>query len=342
MLFYYLILAFISIISLRPIRQKQFVFWGLMIILILIAGYRGPIDRDYLKYRDIYRYILTIDLKDIEFSFRLISHLANYLFKDVKYVFVIFALIGVSTKFIAIKRLSEYVFLSIAIYYSHYYILGELTQIRVGVATGFLLLSIPFIPNKSFKRFFFCVFFASFFHYSALVFLPFYFLKNERIPIFYYLIIPISYIVYFLKIDVNYLVGLIDIDIISRKYEAYLLKSSFERINVFNSWQLGRIFLVGVLLWKWEELKAKSKYGIILLKLYIWGCSFLVFLASLPTFAFRVSDLFGIVEIILIPYLVYLFRDRDKPLIQLLVLLIALIFLSVTLYYNKTLGPYFT
>lgn len=341
MLFYYLIYFLLVYLSYYKFKQEKIIIYGVGLFLILVAGFRGDIAMDYTVYEDYYRSIINTSFIDVEYSFRLITYAVHYLFNNVIYLFVIYSIIGVIVKFYALKRITEFFFLSVLLYFSHYFILGEMVQIRIGASYGFILWSIIYIKDKELIKFLSVSLFAIFFHYSAIVVLPFYFINSKRVQNVYFFIIPLAYILYFVNISIIDILGFVDFKVISEKYVKYKLKASVEDINVFNAWQLGRIVLSGLFLWKWKLIRDKTEYGVIMIKFYILSCFSLAALSKFPTFGFRVSDIFGIVEIIIIPYIFYLFKKEQKPIINIIIYFVAFIFLSVTIFYNNNLQPYF-
>ncbi|MFN3712003.1 MAG: EpsG family protein, partial [Alishewanella aestuarii] len=140
----------------RYISVKKLFLFLISILLILIAGFR-PVGFD----RDSIAYILLLDtplnqadLKDKEPAFWLIVELNRSLFEgNERTFFLIFAILGVSLKIIAISRLSLDPILSLWIYICSYFLLHDMTQIRAGVASGIFLLSIQDMHNKNFKSF---------------------------------------------------------------------------------------------------------------------------------------------------------------------------------------------
>jgi hypothetical protein len=66
----------------------------------------------------------------------------------------------------------------------------------------------------------------------------------------------------------------------------------------------------------------------------------LVLFSDIPALGARASELLMPVEIILIPYLLYVFRQKQIALV--LILSIAFIFLSLNLFYSSLVTPYFS
>ena len=146
--------------------------WGLLCFLLIIVATFRPLgmDNDSIAYEIYYynfdnpRSVLTV-----EYSFRVISEFIYNYFHNYRYLFLLYALLGTTIKFYSIKKLSPLPFLSVCIYIFTYYVVHEFTQIRAGVASAFLLLSL--IPlskgNKSLTLV--VILFASLFHYSSLL-----------------------------------------------------------------------------------------------------------------------------------------------------------------------------
>lgn len=127
----------------------------LVICLVCVAGFRsGSTLPDYATYAGYYSNVVAGQLSYfIEISFVLLAKLSNIILADNSIVlFVIYAIIGVSLKTYAIKKLTPLFFLSLLIYISNYFILHEMIQIRAGVATAFILLSIVPLYDRSIKN----------------------------------------------------------------------------------------------------------------------------------------------------------------------------------------------
>jgi len=187
------------------------------------------------------------------------------------------------------------------------------------------------IVKSDFKKFLLFSILASFFHYSAIIILPFYFLKRNKIQNFYYFLVPVGFIIFLTGYNLTSLIGLIDIQYIKIKYETYLKMASFEKINVFNVTEIFRYIFCYLLLWKWKYIYEKTPYAVIVIKIYIFSVFSLLAFADIPTIAFRISELLGITEIIAIPYLIYLvkyeaFKKIITPAISFYFLFIVIVY----------------
>lgn len=281
-------------------------------LLIIFAGFRDSkhfMDyENYLEYFDGYN-------ENVETSFILISNFVKYFFDDTIALFVIYAIFGVSLKVLAFKIINkDYIYMMIAIYVANFYILHELTQIRVGVASAFLLLAIKPIYDKKLWLFVILVFFAVFFHYSAMIIVVLYLLKGDTISKYkWLLLIPLAYILYFLKLNISQIIQYIPVDSIQVLYETYVDSLDFwdyDKVNVFNMLILLRCVIAILFLYFVDILSQYNKYFILLLKIYVIGIFSFISLTEIPVLSFRISELFFIVEIPLIPMFIYLFKER--------------------------------
>lgn len=346
MFFYYVIFFLLLTFYLFGIEEdrKRIFFVLSALLLICVAGFRGShVDRDYLTYVS---YINDLDNKSmimIEPTFFLISYVSLLTINPPLTLFLIFAIIGVTLKFKAISELTEFWFLSVIIYFSYYFLVHEMTQVRIGVSSGILLLSVKDIYNRKFPAFLLKIVIGALFHYSFLIFFIFYFINPQKLkPIFFYALIVLGYVVHYSGFNTISLLKIIPIYFIQVKIDNYLLlmgEGSFLDINVVNILMIYRIAFMGVLLWKYELLQKANKYAIILIKLYSWSLFFLVFLARMPVMAFRVNQLLCIVEIILWPFILYMVRE--KYLAVIIVVLTGLGMITIELVYNQLVLSYF-
>ena len=344
MLFYFLIFLLLSLSCFARNEQiKKILFILSGILLFIIAAFRGGVDKDYSGYITLYEKAYHLTTLRIEPTFLFISFIVKHLFHNVLFLFIIYAFLGVYLKFYAIKQLSEFYLLSVVIYYSNFFLFHEMTQIRAGVACSIILIAIKPLYDRNWKSYLILIVLASLFHYSAVLALPLYFLNCEKINItFFALLIPVSYILYFLNIHITFLIELIPIPEITAKFHTYKYLSTLHNAyegNVFNYLQLSRILLAFLLLWKWELLHFNNKFSIILIKLYVIAISILILFSDIPGISARASELLMPVEILLMPSLVYVVKQKQLAILS--VILIGLIFLSLNVFYTGLLSPYF-
>jgi len=295
------------------------------VILICIAGLKKPgLDADSLTY--VSEILATVD--DISFLSKEPMFwgvvLFNQSFFDGYYTsfFFIFALLGVSIKLYAIKVISPNdLAYSVFVYVAIYYILHELTQIRVGVASGLFLLSLKYVVNRNFKGFFVLNSLGFIFHYSAILAFPVYFISANKINIRSYLILPfiaitiaifncafdgyffslIKLILAFLPHELGFKISLY-IDLMSNGVQS--------EIKLINPLYISVMFMYYVALLYINKVLLFSEYSILAVKLIGLMISSFYMLSFIPVAAYRVSEFYGISLIIFIPSLVMIFKQR--------------------------------
>jgi len=313
-----------------------------IIILILVAGFRDSkgIHADYLSYAGYYISVVNGNLTYfIEISFVYIAKLSNLILSNNSIMlFVLYALIGVSLKAYAISKLSKFFLFSLVIYVSNYFIIHEMIQIRTGVASAFILLSLVPLYKKSLFKFVICISLATFFHYSSFIFIALAFLrKNSFSRLFYLSLIPFSYLLYFLlsSFDLiafisNYIpfIGIVD------KLATYGEGDQFIA-NVFGLYPLTRLVILIFFIIFAHKIQQYNKYFYLVIKLYAFGFFSYIALAIYPIISVRIAYTLMLSEIIIIPTLIYLIKGFYTSRI----IIIIYAFLAFTL--NVFFTPYF-
>ena len=330
--------AFISFFEEKLGTFKWFVYAFIGLMLIILAAIRPiGIDNDSLVYEDyFFHYDNPLYEMTVEYSYRWLSSLFYVMFKDVHSVFLFYAILGVSLKLFAFRKLTSKPFLALAIYICTYYILHEFTQIRVGVSSGILLFVIILLENDQRMKALGLILIAMVFHYSSAMLLPLLFFSNEemteREKKFYLALIPLGYIFCFLHIELTTL----PIPYIADKLESYqeMKEQGFlDEVNVFNLVYLVKIAMFFYLVSFYDIIKEHNKFLPIMVKMESISLFSFSALSSLPVLSFRVSELFGIVEIVLFANIFY--TIRSCWLSKIVVLGIGFVLLSITIFYNK-------
>ncbi|MDT3388842.1 MAG: EpsG family protein [Bacteroidota bacterium] len=320
-------------------RWGIFLFTGM--ILVALATFK-PIgmDNDSENY-EIYfnQYDNPIFALSVERSFFLVSRFIHTFFgPEIRILFFIYALLGVSIKFYSLQKLTPFISLSIAIYISNFYILHEFTQIRAGISAGILLLMLPSLAHRKYWQTIGLVAIAMVFHYSSLLLIPLLLLSNsdlsKRQRLIWASLIPIGYIIHFLNISITS----IPIPYFSDKLETYqTMKENgmLDNINVFNLVYLVKNAIFIYLLVMYDTIKEHCPYFNIMLKIMALSLMSFTAFSFLPVFAFRASELFGVIEIVLFTYI--FFTIKPAWLAKTTVITISLALFAINVFYNDIL-----
>jgi len=338
----------ISLITLFKSNNYTKLSIGIFIsaVLILFAGTRNAdVGRDYLEYSrlfSLYNSIGDINLESFilyEPSILIIPNILKSIFGISYYLdltFLIFAILGVGLKIKAIAR-SQFFFLSVLIYCSYFVFGQEMITIRAGVACGLFLLSIKDLENKNDRNFFFKICLAYMFHYSSIIFILIWIIEKLKIkykPLLFSLLL--SFVVAVLKINI---LTILKLDVFFPKIGAYLSLLEVEGGDPVNVLNFRILFALGFLilfLFKIQLLKENSFFNI-LFRIHI--ISLVLFFLLSPTamvFSLRIFDLLSIVQILLYPYTILLFKERIVG------YLILILFCSINFYYIIYISQWFS
>ncbi len=315
-----LAIFFYAVIIALAIRtgRKEFIFalGTLYAILILFAAFRdGSMMPDYKVYSDKYSWEISGAGSDLEPSFKIICLFANILSPGNPYImFLMYAILGVTLKFYSFKKLAPFFFFSIVIYISNFYILHELIQIRVGVATAILMIALVPLYERKYMKFFLLVIIATFFHYSSLAALVLWFFNPHTFSKGKWILLIIGGYVLYLGSGVilESLVGLLSGMPLLGKLVAYMdiTRRNELALNPFGIYALTRLIICLFFISKYRVIAMYNKYYPFLLKVYVFGFFIYVAFASFPDIGYRISMLFMVTEIFLIPLAIFVTKKR--------------------------------
>lgn len=324
------------------------------LFLGLLAGLRGPnVSKDYQNYQ--YTFYIIHDIIDnngasflplLEPGFARLILFFRSLFQYNYGValMLFFAFTSVSLTIISIKRLSFNPYLVILFYYSHYFLLHEMTQVRMGFASALFFVSVIFYLKGNKKIFVLVILLATLFQYSAILYLVVLLFDSKYFNKYIYSsILLLSVILGFLKIPFLNFFGNLDFYAVSSRlgdYANILEGGNAESINVFNTLNLLNIacclyFIIFLPVQKLTEDKPLALF----LKCNIVSIFLLSFLSGVPNLAFRFSELFGVVSVFTFASLVkYLPFSKLNILIA---VIIASIVFYVIVFHLQLLNPYY-
>lgn len=341
-------LAFLTTFSRK---YNRLILFALFCFLFVFAGFRDIyVDRDYSTYvRNVQKllgenieYTKIENILFVEPAYFFIPYFSSIFWGSNYYLgmFAIFAFLGVWAKLKSFY-LSNSTFLSVLLYVSGYFFLHEMTQIRTGVAAGIVLLGFRYIYERRFFLYLLHIVAACTFHYSSILFIPIYFLNTKTLnKTIWYSIIAITMMLVITRVDAVHILenyfGFID------KVKVYLIATK-EKASAAPKYIISKEWLISLMLtiaflYKSEILKEKNKYFILLLKVNIISILSLVLFSSIPVFANRIYELFGIVQIVLYPCAIFLFREKHIG--YLIVALISMRNFCNMIYDEAILNPY--
>ena len=333
-IFYYLSIREInfSFTKEKWINKDKIVFF-LACFLVFIISLRKEINvSDYWNYRHLYETKITT----IEPAFSIIAFICRDIFKQpVLLLMSVFAVLSIIFKTKAIKIYSSFIFISFLLYTSDFLLLHDYIQIRTGVASALMLFSIQFIKKRNFKLFFIVFCCAVSFHYSAVLMFPLYFLNSEKIKInnYIYLLI-VFYIFAFLKFNPVILLKNFPIEYINVKVNGYLNRGENYSANIFSAFFLSKLIITILLSLRINLLSGKNSYFILMLKIQYISLFTLLFFSQNLAASMRISEFFGVIEIVLFPEVINLFEEKHLARFFLLFLASFWFCMRIFVYHN--------
>ncbi|MFS8082950.1 MAG: EpsG family protein [Ginsengibacter sp.] len=352
---YFLLLAIIAVeFELRPFKNNL-VAVLIIIALALLAGLRAPeVARDYLPYQyafDNYKDLMAsqpnIFFNDYEPGFFAIVIIFRTFF-EYNYgvaIMLFFAFASVFLNVYVYKRIAINPYLAILVYYSHYFILHEMTQIRIGLATGIALIALLFyIKRKDPLLFILFIIIATFFHYSAISFLALlFFRKNSFNYLLFSSLLVLSFILAYVKVPlVNFFTDLFSSGITNQKLSGYsgiIEYQLLEDVKVFNVINIMKVICSVYLMIRVRKEVLKNDATLnVLLKCNILSVFVLSFFSGVPLVAFRISELFGFASVFIFAYMAKYLPFKKFNIW--FVILIAMILLYINIIHGDLLQPY--
>ena len=318
--------------------QKNKLMLFFLVPLVLTAGLREVgLDPDSENYEMVYRnYYSVTATENTEFTYLLLSAFFNLFTNDVHILFILYAIMGVGLKLLAIRKTTEFTFLSLAIYICFYFCVNEMTQIRTGVLSGMFLLSLTLIAEGKRKWALLLILAGSCFHVSGLALIPLLLLNNKELKgkrkIFWCCVIPAGYVIYFIGVGV---MMMLDIPFIGAKLANYQQAEdtgqSMAGVNVFGPLYLINIMIYLYLMYFSKTVTEYNKYFPIIIKIFALGILAYASLSFIPVIAERISLLLRVVGIFLFPCIACTIRPRWLGIT--IVLLLGLIYMNYGLNY---------
>ena len=347
---YILYFIFLAILAIQyefiPFKNNV-LLWFVIIALALLAGLRGAdVSKDYYSYKyisdNIFDLTSTNDLSyfvAFEPGFIAIILLIRSIVASnyVVALMLFYAVTSISIKLYSIYRLSINPYLTILFYFSYYFLMQEMAQIRIGLASAIFLIAL--ISLLKGKRWVYAglIIFATFFHYSAIFYLLLLFFNTTKFNRNQYTaVLLLSIVLAFVKLPLLDILGNFDASDISNKFNNYveLSENGSLSINFFNSLNICNILCCIYLMYFINKETLLSDNRLILfLKCNILSIFLLGFLTGVPAVALRFSQLFGIVQIFLLTYLVK-YLPAKKFNILILVALAGFFFYVIGIYGN--------
>ncbi|UTR10581.1 EpsG family protein [Evansella sp. LMS18] len=305
-----------------PVKPSKLFAFGAMVTLVIISGLRRNIGDTYF-YRHTYetnQFTWEIIREEKDMGFGILQMLLQQISSDPQILIFTTALITNVLIVIALYNYARMFELALYVYITGGFFLVSMNGIRQFLAAAIIFAATKYIIDGSWKKFTLVVLLASTFHQSALIFIPIYFLirrkawtKTTAALLALAVIIVIGY---------NHFSEMLFSAISDTQYGGY---SDFAEggANIIRiAVNAAPLILAYLGRDKLREVFPNSDYFINLCLL-----NFVFMVISLQNWLFaRFSIYFGLYQLILIAWIVKVFKEKDQKLIYYLILIFYFIY----------------
>lgn len=324
MIYYFIIFVFLafSLLMQTDIKKsnvrllKVFSF----VLVLIIGGLRFQVGADWEAYE-----LFFLDLNSwedvvssrFEKLFVLLNYGVKLIYNSYSFFIFILFLFSFSLKYSYIKKYSPDVFISLIVYLYTIFLIYDINGLRQGIALGLSMLSLKYIIERKLINFAVIITIACFFHTSAIIFYPFYFLARINInnkKVFLTLITIILFAMplrYFFQ-NSSFFQIMMETDSFSH-YSAYTDGDSYKlNIPIFSVAVFQRLIIFILFLLTYNNIDTSSEIKISLRNGYFIGITLFLFFSFSSEMAARLSFYYKSFEIIMIPLIVYSFKNKHK------------------------------
>ena len=303
-----------------------------MLILACIVLAVGAGFRDIYYWPDTLVYAWgfmyhTPDITDFSFTMKPYGysevgfHFLQVLIKTlVDNVTVFFLVISAITFYFLYKDIKQYYIfplIGLCAYISRFIIGRNFVQIRAGLAYAILMLSIKYIYEKDWKRYFFIVFIAWTLHRSCIVAIPLYFVCNW---------IHVKKWHIYVALVFSFLVGIFgqgfvhtlvednasDLSIGDRYTDAGGELRQLEGLGMRNPMIYFQCIILLMYTLLEERLAPLNKYYYIIRNAYLYSTMILICFCTYKVLSARTSSMYATLEFVIIPSLIFMFNKKNR------------------------------
>ena len=259
---------------------------------------------------------------------------------DYVFLFTGVAFLSVSLAVQNYYRYSHYIFLTLLLFFVHTYLYRDINQIRSGVAAAIGLFLIAQIHNRQNIKVWFTLCLASLFHMASFILIfayifSFFKVTKKRVIAAYFLFLFFGFVGASQVIFQNLPGG----GVLAKKLQNYTDNSDYvNAVSLFDITNIKNTVVLFTVMLFWKRLEKVVPYFTTIVIFYLLAVGIRIAFWDLGVLAARTSTFFAIVEVILIPYFIFIFRN--KVFVTLLIILYAFLILYLNLFVKEGRNPY--
>ncbi len=321
-----MVFAWLSMHMKTYVREKKLVFAVVFssLPLFLLSSLRYGVGTDFYNYVNIFHLAEFGVFKKSEFLFNFVNVAISKVGLSEQWLFVVCAAIFCFFTYFAIFEQSPNPVLSVFLLVGMNFFFAFLNVMREMVGASILLYGIRFIIANDFKKYLLCVIAAWGFHFSCILFLPFYWIRNFKMTRTRALILTVCVIIGGSLVEKVIFMALPVFNL------EHYIGSRFDKGVVGYVYIAVQLVIDVLLLWKYSD---DVKYNILFIIQMV--NTWIAFFSGRVVLIGRLRHLFGFSCIILIP--LALSRIKNAELRFLLSLMVFICF-AVYIYFVANAG----
>lgn len=297
----------------KTIKGEFIIYW---IILILIVTFRPDTLPDY----ENYMYSFYYENERYEPLFKGLYLFFQSITSSYLYLFLTVALFTVSLKIVAIQKMGVLPVLSIPVWISYMLLFQDMIAIRAALAASIALWIIFFRCNDKLIWTMVSIIAAVFSHYSALILIVIPFLSVTKCRKWLYLSILLgAAAISATGFSFTNLLSFTGVEEYDKLMNAYMYKDATSPFKPLQLLRLG----ICISAWLYIERININRYVLLLLKTYTIGCIVFFLFWGIAGIAVRLSELFIITEILVIPFLSLIWGKKNIRIAKFLPIVIS-------------------
>lgn len=252
-----------------------------------------------------------------EVGFHLLQVIIKTLVDNVTVFFLVISAITFYFLYKDFKQYSIFPLIGLCVYISRFIIGRNFVQMRAGLAYAILMLSIKYIYEKDWKKYFLIVFIAWTLHRSCIVAIPLYFVCNW---------IHVKKWHVYAALVFSFLVGIFgqgfvhsivednasDLSIGDRYTDVGGEYKQLVGLGMRNPMIYFQCFILLLYTFLEERLAPLNKYYYILRNAYLYSTMILICFCTYKVLSARTSSMYATLEFVIIPSLIFMFNKKNR------------------------------
>lgn len=230
---------------------------------------------------------------------------------NVTIYFLFISLLSFYFLYKAFDKYCLYPLLGVCAYVSRFYLTRNLMQIRAGLSYAIILVAVQYITKRDWKSYFALVLIAYFFHHSALIAVPLYFLCLVKVKKKHIIMgIMAAFVVsYYFSDYIKQLVGdnASDLNISSYASEEYT-----REFGLANPMIYFQLFLLLMYTFTEKRMRLTTGHYETIRNAYFYSTLILIIFSCYTALSGRTSSMFATLEMVIIPSLAFSFMKRNR------------------------------